>query len=93
MDRKPIRYDADTWLCIRNDPSHPKAIIRRFRNVKRGDVYLVIKWDVDPAKQVLMASATTLERANELVRYDPTPTGRERFAGYPDFAGEAGGKQ
>jgi hypothetical protein len=61
--------------------------------VKRGDVYLVIKWDVDPAKQVLMASATTLERANELVRYDPTPTGRERFAGYPDFSGEVGGKR
>lgn len=84
MDRKPIRYDADTWLCVRNDPALPKAIIRRFRDAKRGDVYLVIKWDIDPAKQVLMASAPTLERANELVRYDPTPTGREGFAGYPD---------
>jgi len=80
---KPIRYDGDTWLCMRNDPVVPKAIIRRFRDVKRGAVFLVIRWALDPAEQQLMASAPSLERANELVRFDPPKGTAPAFAGYP----------
>lgn len=83
MDRQPIRYDADTWLCMRNDPIAPKAVIRRYKDVKRGDVYLIIRWDLDPAKRLLMASAGSLEQANELVRYDSPQTSTPPFAGYP----------
>ncbi len=86
---KPIRFDGDTWLCMRNDPALPKAIIRRFRDVKRGAVFLVIRWALDPAEQQLMASAPTLERANELVRFDP-PTGfAPGFNGYPHSNADA----
>ena len=80
---KPIRFDGDTWLCMRNDPTAPKAIIRRFRDVKHGAVFLVIRWALDPAEQQLMASAPSLERANELVRFDPPRGTAPTFAGYP----------
>lgn len=83
---KPIRFDGDTWLCMRNDPAVPKAIIRRFRDVKRGSVFLVIRWALDPAEQQLMASAPSLERANELVHFDPPTSTAPRFAGYPQPA-------
>ncbi|HEY9324549.1 MAG TPA: hypothetical protein VIP50_06445 [Agromyces sp.] len=80
---KPIRFDGDTWLCVRNDPAVPKAIIRRYRDVKRGDVYLVVKWALDPADQQLMSSAPSLEAANALVRFDPPAGSTQAFAGYP----------
>lgn len=84
---KPIRFDGDTWLCMRNDPAVPKAIIRRYRDIKRGDVYLVVKWALDPADQQLMSSATSLEAANELVRFDPPASSAPAFAGYPHRQG------
>ena len=80
---KPIRVDGDTWLCMRNDPALPKAIIRRYRDVKRGDVYLVVKWAIDQADQQLMSSAPSLEAANALVRFDPPAGSTQAFAGYP----------
>lgn len=80
---KPIRFDGDTWLCVRNDPALPKAIIRRYRDVKRGDVYLVVKWALDPAEQRLMSSAPSLEAANALVHFDPPVGSTPAFAGYP----------
>lgn len=83
MDRNPIRYDTDTWLCMRNDPIIPKAVIRRYRDVNRGDVYLIIRWDLDPANRVLMASASDLQQANELVLYDKPSSTAPPFAGYP----------
>lgn len=80
---KPIRVDGDTWVCMRNDPALPKAIIRRYRDVKRGDVFLVIKWALDPAEQQLMSSTTSLDAANALVRFDPPAATAPAFAGYP----------
>lgn len=80
---KPIRFDGDTWVCMRNDPALPKAIIRRYRDVKRGDVFLVIKWALDPAEQQLMSSTTSLDAANALVRFDPPAGTAPAFAGYP----------
>ena len=39
---------------------------------------------LDPQKRELMSVVCSLESANDLVRYDPTPTGVTPFAGYPD---------
>lgn len=72
---RPIRYDGDTWLVMRNDPVLPKAIIRRFRQKTGGDLFHVVRWALDPAEQVIMATATSLERADELVLYDRVVTG------------------
>lgn len=68
---KPIRYDVDTWLVMRNDPVLPKAVVQRVHHRDGGDRYLLIRWDLDPAKRELMNVVDSLERADELVRYDP----------------------
>jgi hypothetical protein len=66
---RPIRYDQDTWLVMRNDPVIPKAVIQRVHH-REGDRYLLFKWDIDPRKRQLMNVVDSLERADELVRYD-----------------------
>jgi hypothetical protein len=68
---KPIRYDVDTWLCMRNDPEHPKAIIQRRRDGRGEDVFFVMRWALDPAEQDLM------------VRWD-LPTKRDGRDGPPN---------
>jgi hypothetical protein len=67
---KPIRYDADTWLVMRSDPVTPKAVVRRVRDKRGNDSYLLLKWDLDPTKQVLMSVCPSLEKADGLVLYD-----------------------
>ena len=70
---KPIRLDVDTWLCMRTDPVLPKAVIQRAHAVD-GDKYLLFKWDLDPAKRLLMNVCESLEKANDLVRFDVKET-------------------
>jgi len=66
---KPIRYDLDTWLCMRTNEVLPKAVIQRVHGVD-GDRYLLFKWDLDPGKRTLMNICESLEKANELVLFD-----------------------
>ena len=73
MEPRPIRYDRDTWLVMRDDDVLPKAVIKRFTDRKHIDQYLVVHWDLDPAKRVLMAVTDSLEKGDRLVLYD---TGR-----------------
>lgn len=67
---KPIRYDVDTWLCMRTDPVLPKAVIQRVHGTDGSDRYLLFKWDLDPFKRVLMGVHESLEKANDLVLFD-----------------------
>jgi hypothetical protein len=67
---RPIRYDQDTWLVMRDDDVLPKAVIKRFKDRRGADQYLLIRWDLDPKKRVLMAVCDSLERADTLVLYD-----------------------
>lgn len=80
---KPIRYDHDTWLCVRSEPAVPKALIRRIRDRNGVETYLVVRWDLNPANQTVMASTNTLEKANGLVQFEKSSTGREKSPGYP----------
>lgn len=66
---KPIRYDTDTWLIMRNDPVLPKAVVQRIHHAD-GDRYLLFKWDLDPQCRQLMNILDSLERADDLVKYD-----------------------
>ena len=77
MDRpKPIRYDRDTWLVMRDDNVLPKAVIKRFTDRRGVDQYVLVKWDLDPAKRTLMAVCDSLAKADKLVLYDNrNPTG------------------
>jgi hypothetical protein len=70
VDQKPIRYDRDTWLVMRNDAVLPKAVIQRFTDRKGVDKYLLVQWDLDPSKRRLMAVCESLERADGLVLYE-----------------------
>jgi hypothetical protein len=70
VDQKPIRYDRDTWLVMRNSDVLPKAVIQRFTDRKGVDKYLLVQWDLDPAKRRLMAVCDSLERADRLVLYE-----------------------
>jgi hypothetical protein len=67
---KPIRYDVDTWLCMRTDPVLPKAAIQRLRDRGGVEKYLLVKWDLDPTKRALMGVYESLEKANEMVLFD-----------------------
>ena len=67
---KPIRYDVDTWLCMRTDPVLPKAAIQRLRDRSGEEKYLLVKWDLDPTKRTLMGMYESMEKANDLVRFD-----------------------
>ena len=84
---RPIRFDADTWLVMRSDPVVPKAVIQRWRDRKGDDLYLLVKWDLDPSKRILMGVFDSLDKANELVRYDlpdkgDRPGGSAAFGAY-----------
>jgi hypothetical protein len=80
---RPIRFDVDTWLCLRNDPVHPKAIIERRRDGRGDDVFFVLRWDLDPGARVLMGTTPTLERADLMVRWD-LPSKRDGRDGPPN---------
>lgn len=73
---RPIRYDHDTWLLMRDDKVVPKAVVKRFVDRRGRDQYLVLRWDLNPSKRRLMCACESLERADELVRWDNnTPHG------------------
>lgn len=80
---KPIRFDADTWLVMRTDKVLPKAVIQRVHHRDGADRYLLLKWDLDPAERMLMNVCDSLERANELVRFD-LPAQDPAHAGPPN---------
>lgn len=72
---RPIRYDHDTWLVMRDDKVLPKAVIQRFKDRRGVDQYLLVKWDLDPGKRTLMAVCDSLEKADGLVLYDTSRPG------------------
>ncbi|MGO4105042.1 hypothetical protein AB4Y63_13900 [Leifsonia sp. YAF41] len=67
---KPIRVDVDNWACHAQRPVIPKAGIQRLRDKDGAERYLLIKWDIDRAKRVLMGVHDSLEKANDMVLYD-----------------------
>jgi hypothetical protein len=75
---KPIRVHIDLWLVMRSDPTTPKAGIQRLCDKDGAERYLLIKWDVDPAKRVLMGVYDSVERANNMVLFD-VPESEQRL--------------
>lgn len=55
---------------MRTDPVLPKAVIQRVHDTSGSDVYLLFKWDLDPAKRIMVGRYASLEKANELVLFD-----------------------
>lgn len=78
---KPIRYDRDTWLCMRNDPTLPKAIIRRVMLTENAtgrkvEAYRVVTWAVESADRELVGYYRDLSEANRAVLYDVRQVGQ-----------------
>jgi hypothetical protein len=71
---RPIRFDHDTWLIMRNDPVLPAAIIQRLRDPGGHEFFVVVTWDLDPDGRRMIGRYGTLEDADSAVRYTlPAP--------------------
>lgn len=78
----PIKIDVDTWIVMRDDPTRPKALIKRATDRHGNERFLVYAWDVDdPRNRPLMAMKATLEDADRMVLGNDKEL-RARFA-YP----------
>jgi hypothetical protein len=90
----PIRYDVDTWLCMRNDPVLPKAIIKRIwvtdkQSGQRLMKFRAVTWDLDPTKRTLIGYYNDVGEANEAVTIE-TPDVTATCAGCDEpMAGRA----
>jgi hypothetical protein len=92
---KPIRISRVEWVCMRNDPVLPKAVIRLVTVRERHggsegppcERYRVVTWAPDSADRLLVGYFASLAEANAAVRYDiPDPatvvTGHAAFGMY-----------
>ena len=66
---RPIRFDHDTWLIMRNDPVLPAAVIQRLREPNGHEFFVVVTWDLDPDGRRMIGRYATLEDADSAVRY------------------------
>lgn len=55
---------------MRDDKVVPEGVVKGFVERRVCDQYLVLRWDLDPAKRRLMCVCESLERADELVHRD-----------------------
>lgn len=92
---KPIRISRVEWVCMRNDPVLPKAVIRlvtvrpRIGEREGGpcERYRVVTWAPDSADRMLVGYFDSLGEANAAVKFDiPDPatvvTGHAAFGMY-----------
>jgi len=66
---RPIRYDHDTWLVMRNDPVLPAAIIQRLRDPAAREFFILVGWDLDPVGRRMIGRYASLAEADDAVRY------------------------
>ncbi|TFC30128.1 hypothetical protein E3O55_08580 [Cryobacterium sp. MDB1-18-2] len=72
---KPIRYSRDEWLCMRNAPVLPKAVIRRVlvtdhASSARVEKFRAVTWAIESAERELVGHFDDLRSANDAVLYD-----------------------
>lgn len=94
---KPIRISRVEWVCMRNDPCIPKAIIRlvTLTPPDGGDQiqkYRAVTWELDQADRRLIGYFDSLHGANSAVLYDVADndavvTGQDAFGRYKAAAG------
>jgi hypothetical protein len=68
--RRPVRYNVDTWLAMRNDPVLPAAVILRLRNPDGSESFVAVRWDLDPEGRRLIGRFATLDDADRAVPYE-----------------------
>jgi hypothetical protein len=67
---RPIRYDIDTWLLMRDDPVLPAAIIVRLRGPGSQEFFVAVCWDLDHEKRRMIGRYATLQNADAAVLYE-----------------------
>jgi hypothetical protein len=67
---RPIRYDQDTWLVMRNDPVLPAAVILRLRGSGRQEFFVTVRWDLEPENRRMVGRYATLQEADAAVLYE-----------------------
>jgi hypothetical protein len=67
---RPIRYDQDTWLVMRNDPVLPAAIIIRLRGPDRQEFFITVRWDLDSENRRMLGRYPSLQDADSAVLYE-----------------------
>jgi hypothetical protein len=67
---RPIRYDQDTWLVMRNDPVLPAAVILRLRGPGRQEFFVTVRWDLEPENRRMIGRYPTLQEADDVVLYE-----------------------
>jgi hypothetical protein len=67
---RPIRYDHDTWLVMRDDPVLPAALIVRLRGPARQEFFIAIGWDLDSEQRRMIGRYPTLQEADAAVLYE-----------------------
>lgn len=97
MVPKPIRISRVEWVCVRNDPAFPKAMIRLvvLTPPNGGDQvqkYRVVSFALDSADRKLLGYFDDLGQANASVLFDvPDPDsivkGQDAFGMYKAAAG------
>ncbi|HEY1531822.1 MAG TPA: hypothetical protein VGF80_13460 [Galbitalea sp.] len=70
---RPIRFEHDVWLIMRNDPVLPAAIIQRLRDPNGREFFVVLSWGLDPKERRMIGRYATLEDADSAVRYVVPP--------------------
>jgi hypothetical protein len=71
---RPIRYNTDTWLVMRNDPVLPAAVIIRLRNPDGSEFFVAVRWDLYPEKRRLVGRFGSLREADASVLFQvPRP--------------------
>ena len=66
----PIRLDADTWVIMRGAKDRPAAIVNRVTDTHEMAKFLVMVWNIDPAKRRMHGIFPTLQAADDSVPFD-----------------------
>lgn len=66
----PIRLDADTWVIMRGAKDRPAAIVNRVTDTHGTSKFLVMRWELDPAKRRMHGIFPTLQAADDSVPFD-----------------------
>jgi hypothetical protein len=66
---RPIRFDHDTWLVMRNDPVLPAATILRLRSSDTREFFVTVTWNLDPENRRMIGRYATLQDADAAVLY------------------------
>jgi hypothetical protein len=85
---RPIRISAEEWIIMRDEPTQPKALVRRVSVTERESGQRVAKlrvvtWAIDPAERKLVGYFDTMTEVDRAVPWAPPPRA-DPYSGAPN---------